>query len=309
MVQQGNSALAELSEALTSAVAAAGEVTVRVDARRRRGASGIVWKAEGLVLTADHVLERDEDIKVGLPNGEDRDATIVGRDPATDIAVLRVAGGNLKAATPGTEPKPGNLVLALGRGRQGASASMGIVSSVQGPVRTWSGGQLESFIYTDAVGYPGFSGGPLVDTQGNVLGLNTSGLFRGTSVTIPLAIAAAVGESILAGGRVRRGFLGVTTQIVEIPAALGQRAGITDETGLMVMGVVADGPADRGGLLLGDLLVSMGGAPIRNGDDLQQGVGSKEVGQTVALKVVRGGEPKELTVTIGERPQPSGRRS
>ena len=212
--------LNELSEAMVAAVEKAGAATVLVDARKRFPASGIAIAAD-LILTADHVVERDDDIKVLLPDGTELAASLAGRDPGSDLAVLRL---ERPAASPAEaapeEARVGQLVLALGRpSPEGIQASLGVVSAIGGPVRTGHGGLLERYLRTDATPYPGFSGGPLVDTAGRVVGLNTSGLGRGAALTIPAALAWGIASTLAKHGHVRRGFIGVRSQPVAIAIA------------------------------------------------------------------------------------------
>jgi S1-C subfamily serine protease len=212
--------LVELSDALADAAERAGKATVLVNARRRIPASGIAY-APDLILTADHVIEREEDITVTLADGTDVKARVVGRDAGTDLAVLKLERA---AATPAeatkTPARLGQITLVLGRpSADGIEASLGTVSAIGGPVRTSQGGMLEKYIRTDSISYPGFSGGPLVAADGTVLGLNTSGLGRGAALTIPADIAWKVAETLAKNGRIKRGYLGVRSQTVEIPGA------------------------------------------------------------------------------------------
>ncbi|HQX18168.1 MAG TPA: trypsin-like peptidase domain-containing protein, partial [Anaerolineales bacterium] len=208
----------ELSNGLTSAVEKGGASTVLVDARKRYPASGIAY-AEDLVLTADHVVTRD-DIKVILPDGKSLAATVAGRDAGSDLALLRLAEKALKPAKTSNDVKVGQLVLALGRpNTAGMQASWGIVTAISGPARTHRGGLLDEYISTETTPYPGFSGGPLVNTEGEVLGLNTSGLTQGSSLTIPAKVAWRIADELAKHGSVKRGYLGVRTQPVEIPEA------------------------------------------------------------------------------------------
>lgn len=295
--------LAGMSEELAEAVEKASDSVVRVEARRRVAASGTVWGAAGLIVTADHVLEREEDIVVTLSGGQEAPATIAGRDPGTDIALLRIEAHDLASIEQAPSPKVGRLVLALGRpGPGGTMATAGIVSAIGGPARTWRGVRLEGFIRTDALLYPGFSGGPLIDIQGRVLGISTSHLAPGASLAIPAEAVGRVVTALLQSGRVRRGFLGITSQPVVLPARLRSRLGLGQETGLLIVGVESEGPADRAGVLLGDVLVGFDGEQMRDTDDLQRMLAGDRVGQPMPLKVVRGGELRDLTVTIGERP-------
>lgn len=294
--------LKSLSDALAATVEAAGSGVVRVDARRRLPASGIVWSSEGVIVTAHHVVERDDNIGIGLPRNETVSASLVGRDPSTDLAVLRVEGADL---TPPTWAEPeslnvGHLVLGLGRPGRTVQATLGIVSALDEGWRTPAGGRVEPYLQTDLVMYPGFSGGPLVDVNGGVLGLNTSALLRGISLSVPTPTVRQVVETLLAHGRVRRGYLGVGAQPVRLPAALADQLG--QETGLLLVSVEPEGPADHAGLTLGDAIVALDGQPVRHMDELLALLGGDRVGASLPIRIVRGGQVQELTVAIGERP-------
>jgi len=294
--------LKNLSNALAATVETAGSGVVRVEARRRLPASGIVWSSDGVVITAHHVLEHDENITVGTPGGVTVPATLVGRDPTTDLAVLRVEGGDLTSPT-WAEPESlsvGHLVLGLGRPGQTVQATLGIVSALGEGWRTPAGGRVEPYLQTDLVMYPGFSGGPLVDVNGAVLGLNTSALLRGISLTVPTTTVRQVVETLLAHGRVRRGYLGVGAQPVRLPGPLADQLG--QETGLLLVSVEPEGPADNAGLTLGDTIVALDGQPVRHMDELLALLGGDRVGASLPIRIVRGGQVQELTVTIGERP-------
>jgi S1-C subfamily serine protease len=291
-----------LSDAMVAAVEKAGAATVLVDARRRLPASGIVYAAN-MVLTADHVVERDEDISVLLPDGSRFQASIAGRDPGSDLALLKVDKNILAKAEPAPqEARIGQIVLALGRpSSEGVQASFGVISSLGGPVRTGRGGLLERYLRTDAIPYPGFSGGPLVDSSGRVLGLNTSGLARGVSLTIPVALAWQVADTLAKHGFVRRGFLGVRSQPVKIPAAQQNSLGREQASGLLLVGVEGNSPAEAGGLIVGDILVAIAGQPVTDPDELLARLAGEVVGNPTQVEILRGGQPANLTVTIGER--------
>ncbi len=293
--------LKELSTALAETVESAGKGVVRVEGRRRMGASGFVWGTDGLIVTANHVLERDEDIKVGLAGGNKVEAEFVGRDPTTDLAVLRVEGADLTPSDT-TEPDAisvGNLVLALGRPGKTVQATLGIVSALGKTWRTRAGGQIDRYLQTDVVMYPGFSGGPLVDASGNIVGLNTSALTRGVTVSIPVPTVASVTEALVTHGRVRRGHLGIGAQVVRLPDGIEKDAG--QESGLIIVSVESKSPAETGGIMFGDTVVAFNDTSIRHMDDLLAELTGDTVGQIVKLRVIRGGELKELTVTIGDR--------
>jgi S1-C subfamily serine protease len=299
-VKESSDLLAALSDGMADAVEKISKSVVRVNGRRRRPASGVVY-AQNAVLTASHVLEREEDLSVVTADGRTLPAKFVGRDPSSDLAVLSVEGLDVEAALAGGEPRIGQLALAVGSpGRgDGSRASLGVVSSVGGPMRTWRGPRLERYIQTDATPYPGFSGGPLADARGNVLGIMTTGLARGAALAIPADIAWRVAKTIEERGSLKRGYLGILSQPVQLPD--GQRLGLTQRGGLLVVGVEDGSPADRGGLIIGDILATLDGQPVEDTEDLLVLLTGERVGREVPVKVVRGGELQELQVTVGER--------
>lgn len=300
--------LQDLSDALVTTVKAAGTSLVRVEARRRLPASGIVWSADGLIVTAHHVIRRDTNIPVGLPDGETVEAALIGRDPSTDLALLRAEAQDL---TPPTWAEPdtlavGHMVLALGRPGQTVQATLGIVSALGGSWRTRHGGQVDHYLQTDVVMYPGFSGGPLVSAAGQVIGINTSALVRGTSLALPTPTVRRVVETLLAHGQVRRGFLGVGAQPVSLPEALAET--LKQETGLLLVSVEPDSPAEQGGLFLGDTLIALDGQPVRHPDDLLAFLSGDKIGATASIRILRSGQVQEVEVVIGERSAKATRR-
>ena len=293
--------LSNLSAALADVADRGGQGVVRVEARRRLPASGIIWSADGLVVTAHHVVRRDDNISVGLPDGRAVSATLVGRDPTTDLAVLRAEATDLTpvAWVAPDELRVGHIVLALGRPGRTIQATLGIVSALGDEWRTPAGGKLDRYLQTDVVMYPGFSGGPLVDAAGQVLGLNTSALLRGVSLTVPAPTVRRVVEALQAHGRMRRGFLGVGAQAVRLPEAVARQVG--QETGLLLVSVNPGGPAEKAGLLLGDTIVSLDDHPVRHMDDLLALLSAERVGVTTSVRFVRGGQVQEQSVVIGGR--------
>jgi len=293
--------LEALSEGMADAVERIGPSVVQVNGRRRRAASGIVYAA-GRVLTASHVVEREEDLSVSTHDGRSMEARFLGRDPSTDLAVLEVAGLDGPVAEPAAGgARGGQISLAVARpSREGVRASSGIVSAVGGPLRTGRGTMLERYVQTDATPYPGFSGGPLVDTGGAVIGVTTLGLARGVVLAVPSETAWRVAGTLEERGTIKRGYLGILSQPVRLPSA--QRAGLGDQRGgLLVVGVEDGSPADRGGALVGDILVSLDAAPIADTDELQALLTGDRAGREVPVGVVRGGELQTLRVTVGER--------
>lgn len=296
------STLTDFSNGLTGAVEKGGAGTILVDARKRYPASGIAYAAD-LVLTADHVVTRDEDLRVITADGKTISASLAGRDPGSDLALLRLAE---KVLTPAkvadASAKVGQLVLALGRPDQsGVQASWGIITAIGGPARTGRGGLLDEYIQTETTSYPGFSGGPLVNTDGEVLGLNTSGLTHGSALTIPVKFAWRIADALAKHGSVKRGYLGVRTQSVDIPDAARTALKREQEHGLLVLWLEEKGPAEQGGLLVGDILVAVSGQPVGEPDDLFAALNTDTVGKSIAVEVLRGGRPETVKVTVGER--------
>ncbi|HET9847766.1 MAG TPA: trypsin-like peptidase domain-containing protein [Candidatus Dormibacteraeota bacterium] len=288
----------DLSREIADLVERSSSSLVTVDARRGRAASGVVW-ANNLVLTADHALEHEDEIKV-LTGSSSLPASVAGRDPGTDLAVLKVDGLTATAATRGTSAglRPGHLVLAIGRPGQ-VQVTIGIVSGMSGAYRSWRGGQVERLIETTAELLPGFSGGPLLDAEGKIVGINSWNFGRGVSRALPIETAARVVESLRAHGRIRRAYLGVGTQPVRLAEALATQVG--QSTGLLVVTVEPGGPAASAGFLQGDTIVSIDGDAVRHLDDLFNAVRRLEVGSTHRLRVIRAGELKDISLTAAER--------
>ena len=296
--------LSNLSEALAAAVETAGPSIVRVEARRRLPASGIVWSADGVIVTAHHVVEQDDNIGIGLADGQTVSATLVGRDPTTDLAVLRIQGTQIAGLKPpawvsAESLKVGHLALTLGRPASNVMATFGIVSALKKDWRTPAGGEFDYYLQTDALMYPGFSGGPAVDANGQFIGMNTSAILRGITLTVPAGTLHRVVETLLTHGHVRRGYLGVSAQAVRLPAGLATQ--LDQETGLLLGSVEADSPAERGGLFMGDTVVAVDGQPVRHLDDLLDLLSGDRVGRSVPIRIVRGGQISDVGVVIGEQ--------
>jgi serine protease Do len=296
--------LREFSRELAELVARAGRHVVTVNGRPRLPGSGIVWTEDGLIVTSDHALEIEEGLTVSLPDGRQVEAALVGRDAGTDVALLRVQAEGLEPA-PRAEglPEVGSLVLAVTRpGGRGLTASAGVVSGRLQPWRSWRGASPENLIQTDVTLYPGFSGSPLVDAEGQVTGMNTSILTRGSGAAVPVATVEGVVQALLAHGRVRAGYLGIGTRPVPLPRALATSLGLSQGRGLLVVGVEAGSPAERGGILFGDVLLALDGQPVVDGEDLRSLLGPDSIGREARVELIRAGERREVTVTVGERP-------
>lgn len=301
---QSTTALQQLSDNLADAVEQAGAWTVTVNARRRFPATGIVWSDDGLIVTANHVVEVDDEITVGLADGRTANAKLLGRDPSSDLALLKIEGGGL-TSPPRTsaEPRPGNLALAIGRpGPSGPMASFGVISVVSSFSRRGGKEHNDQFIRADVAMLPGFSGGPLVDAGGNLLGLNSSHFGRGGGLTITTAVIDRVVAALKTHGKIRRGFLGIGAQGVPIPASLAAAAGgVTQENGLVIVSLEQGGPAETSGVLIGDIILSINNRSVGSVEELQDVLADDLVGQTVNLNLIRGGNAQTLAVTVAER--------
>ena len=299
------SPLLGLSNDLAGAVQQAGGAVVAVNARQRVPSSGIHW-SPGVIVTSDHTVDRDEEITVTLADGRTVPATLAGRDPSTDIAILKVQGVEASTADIGDSSAlaVGQMVLAVGRpGEHGLSASYGVISALSGNWSTYRGGQIDQFVRPDLTFYPGFSGGPLVNARGQIVGMNTSGLTRGLGVTIPASTVNRVADQLLSKGRIARGYLGLGFQPVHLPDSLKNTLNLSSNGGLIVVTVEQGGPAEQAGMFIGDVLVALDNSPITDIDAVQSMLGTDRVGKAISARVVRGGVLADVAITVAERPQ------
>ncbi|MGZ8457238.1 MAG: S1C family serine protease [Gemmatirosa sp.] len=303
--------LEQLSTDLADATAQAARSVVAVHARRRIPASGVLWRP-GVVVATNHTVHKDEDVRVALPDGTRARGTVAGRDPSTDLCNLRLDGEDqpADAATPATlaaDPlRVGQLVLAVGRPGADATAALGFVSAVGPAWRTWQGGQIDRLVRLDIAIQDGFSGSALVDGAGRVAGINTSALSRSAALAIPAATVERVVAHLLAGGRTRRGWLGIGAQAIRLPEPVRRElaaAGRDQSQALMLVAIEPASPADRAGLLLGDILLALADAPTEDVTDVLSALGPESVGTTIPAQVLRAGERRIVTITVEEQPQ------
>lgn len=296
----------ELSSELTERVRQAAASVVRVGGRRRGSSSGVIWSADGAVVTAHHGLERDEEIEVGLPSGEAVSAEVVGRDPSTDLAVVRARAAGLSPAAFGGAPlEVGQLVLAVTRPGRGPRAALGLVSRLGDGWRTSAGGKLDRYVELDLGLHPGFSGGLVLDLAGRGLGLASAGLVRGQPLAVPAATLRRVVGALLEHGAVRRGYLGVASLPVPLPPPVARQCG--QPSALLLTGVEEGSPAAQAGLLLGDLLLAFDGAPLGDMGDLWPLLEEERIATAARLRLWRAGALVEATVTVGARGGGPGR--
>jgi S1-C subfamily serine protease len=295
------STLAEISNDMGTLVERAGLSVVRMEARRRFPASGIVWSSDGMIVTANHVLRRDDNIGIGFADGGTAQAQVVGRDPSTDLALVKVDAADLPVleTVDDEEVVVGNIVLALGRPGRTVQATLGIVSALGSGWHTPRGGQVDRYLQTDVLMYPGFSGGPLVSASGALLGLNSSAIMQGVSIALPVITVKRVVDTLQQHGRVRRGYLGVSTQVVRLQDDVREELG--QKSGLLVIAVEPGSPAEAAGLKIGDTIVKMDITVIRRHEDLMAELMQANLDEKTPMTIVRGGEVQTINVKIGER--------
>ncbi|MGH9353402.1 MAG: S1C family serine protease [Terriglobia bacterium] len=318
--------LQEFSNATASAVEQASQAVVALNSRRHMLAAGVHWR-EGLIVTANHTVRREGEIQALLPDGRTASATLVGRDPSTDLALLRApsAGLGLPAMGDPAALKVGHVVLAVGRVETGPRASLGVIGVLGAAWKTWQGGQIDQLIRLGFELHPTLSGGMLADTAGRCLGINTTGLshslgvsisgylyggmgFPGITglphslgVTIPAATVNRVVDLLLKKGRIPRGYLGVGLSPVEIPAALQSRLALPETRGLIVQHVEAGGSAEEAGILMGDILVRLNSEPVAGIRELRSLLSAEVVGTSAKAVVIRAGALAELDIMVAER--------
>jgi S1-C subfamily serine protease len=292
--------LIDLSNQLADAVESAGASVVQVYGHRRPG-SGLVY-AEDVVLTTARALGGEDGLHVRTHDGTARDAQLAGWDPATNLAVLRVANLGLPASRVSTTPpRVGHLAVALARSWSNVlTASTGIVSVIGGPLPTGRRHAIDQVIRTTAPMHDGFSGGAFLDAGGALIGVATAARIRGFGVVIPAAIAWKTAATVLEHGSVKRGYLGIAAQSVRLPD--DQRPSADRSTALLAVGITPGSPAAAAGVLVGDVIADFDGRPVGSPEDLLDLLGGR-TGQTVTLRVVRGGTSQDVAIAVGERPE------
>jgi S1-C subfamily serine protease len=288
----------ELSNALAGAVERAAGSVFAVHGRPRLPSTGVQWRG-GLIVTANHTVEAAREVTLTAPGGRSLPAEIAGRDPGLDIAVLRAHVDGLPVADVGEDDdvRIGHLVLALGAGPR---ASAGIISALD--LRGGGHAAAGDILVVDLTLYPGFSGGPLVDVRGRVLGITTSGASRHLQCAVRAAAVSQLVEQVVRRGRIPRAYLGIATQPVELPDALRERLSLAQRTALVVVSVNDGSPASTAGVIIGDVVIAIAGHVIAQPEDLAGALRPDRVGSIVTVSLLRGGELREVEVTVGERP-------
>lgn len=302
--------LESLSGALVTAVDQAAAWVAAVHARRRIPSTGVLWRG-GLVVAADHTVRTDDEVAITLAGGSEARGQIVGRDPGTDLCLLRLGADAPATAPASIDDAPlrvGALALSVGRPGRDVTAALGMVSAVGPAWRTASGGRVDQFVHLDMSIYDGYSGSPLVTAAGRVTGICTSGLSRGTALVVPAVTVTRVVDALVKhGGTLRRGFLGIGTQLVQLPDALRLHlapiGGRVPTTGLMIVSVQPGSPADRGGILLGDVLIGLGEDAIEDPRDVLAALGAETIGRSLRATVIRAGRSTEVMVAVAPHPR------
>jgi S1-C subfamily serine protease len=298
---------ATLSKELAETTAKAGAHAVAVHTESRGSSSGVIWRP-GIIVTAEHVLQRDEDIQLTLPDGNVAAAKLVGRDPSTDIAVLRCEQANTIVSSFGDTATlhPGNVTLVVGRTRvSGPMAALAFVSMVANERRLWGGLSLSPYVRLDVALHHTAVGGAVVDADGRVAGIATPKFAPTGALALPVAIVNRVVDALLAQGRIPRGYLGVGLQPVRLPENLRETLQRREKTAAIVLEVEPGGPAHNAGVVIGDILLSLNTKPVARLEDVQAHLHGENIGKSVAARFLRGGAPRDVTIAIAERPNGS----
>lgn len=284
--------LSQLSEALAGAVAAASPRVVSVQGGRRWGISGVIWRT-GLVVTAHEGLEGDDEFEVTLASGDTTKGELIGRDPSTDVALLKLETPAFADWPAAPAPKTGSIALAVGRGDNSPIAAFGLVSETGPEWRSMRGGLIDQRIYLGLRLSSRGEGGAVIAPDGTLIGLAVTGPRR-RALVIPAATVERAVSALGAKGYVARGYLGVS---------LHPLAGKGEEGGAIVVAIEADSPAAKAGFVIGDIITTWNGEPVNSVYAVSQRLGTDAVGKAVKLGLTRGGSPIDVTVTIGERPR------
>ena len=291
--------LEKLSTELSGIVRNLSESIVLVQGRRSPS-SGIVWE-KNMIVTADHLLPRQDEVQIGTFSGETITAVVAGRDPGTDLALLKTTS-ELKAVEKDTSQlETGQLAVSVGRANRGRLlAVFGIISGSDGPYRNWRGGTLDRFIRLDISPFPGFSGSALVLSNGKVGGMNTSAFSRHFGLTIPASNIDRLVERLSKKGSIGKPYLGLMMQPVRIPKQLQEQS--QTEIGLLVVGTEEASPAEQAGIMIGDIVVRLNEKNVNSLDEIFDLLHVDAIGKEVKIAVLRAGKLQELGIKVGERP-------
>jgi S1-C subfamily serine protease len=293
-----------ISNALAEATEKAAKHAVAVHSGARGSTSGVIWRA-GLIVTAEHAVRREEEVQVTLPDGKGARAKVVGRDPSTDLVLLKCeeAAGPATTVADGASFKSGQLVLVVGRTRaSGPVAALGIVSLVAGERKLWGGEAISPYVRLDVALQGIAMGGAVVNANGEIVGIATPKFAPVGALAVTVSTVNRVVDALLAKGRIPRGYLGVGMQPVRLPDKLRESLQRQEKTAVMVLEVEPDGPADKGGVVIGDILIGMNGSPVMRLEDVQVHLLGEQIGKTLRAEFLRGGAKRETSIVVAERP-------
>jgi len=296
------SSLVSLSNELASLVESSAAPVVAVHGRPRFNSSGVHW-SPGIVVTAEHTLRHDDDIVVRTGAGDELRAEIAGRDPGTDLAVLRIKDLTIPIAPKSEDSghRPGDLIVAVGRNKNSANAALGVISSLGAASQTWRGGKLDQVIRLDIALHPVASGGAVVDSSGKLIGIATPILSRAAVFAVPNATVERVVQALLAHGRLPQGYLGAGLQPIRLPEHLTKSLGLAIGGGLMTVSVDQNAPAGKAGLMIGDVLFELNNQFVDRPEAVRPLL-AESVGKTISARILRGGKLVNLEIAVAERP-------
>jgi serine protease DegQ len=295
--------LIEFSNTLVRATEQAAASVVAVHTESRGSSSGVIWRP-GVIVMAEHALRRDEEIQVTLPDARVVSATLAGRDPSMDLAVLNCPDAGSASPERGDAGaiRPGSITLVVGRTRaSGPVAALGVVSLVVAERQTWSGSSLAPYVRLDVSLQPTAVGGAVVDAHGKIVGIASPRFARFGAIAIPSPTVDRIAETLLRKGRIPRGYLGVALQPVRLPGHLRQSLQHNEKTAVIVLEVEEDGPAHKAGIVIGDILISLAGQPISRPENVHAQLAGENIGKPLSARIVRGGAVKNVTITVGDR--------
>jgi len=292
-----------ISNALAEATEKAGAFTVAVHTEARGSSSGVIWRP-GLIVTAEHALRRDEEIQVTLASGKVVAAKLQGRDPSTDIALLKCEEAPTAALLGDSGSlRAGQLALVVGRTRaSGPVAALGCVSLMANERRMWGGAAISPYVRLDVGLQRTAVGGAVVNANGQVVGFATPKFAPAGALALPVTTVNRVVDALLAKGRIARGYLGVGLQPVRLPENLCETLQRREKTAAIVLEVEADGPAHKAGVVIGDIFIALNGKPVMRLEDVHAHLHGEQIGKTLAAESLRGGVRREVSIVVGERP-------
>jgi len=293
-----------VSNALAEATEKAAQHTVAVHTGARGSTSGVIWRA-GLIVAAEHGVRRDEEMQVTLPDGKVRSAKVVGRDPSTDLAVLKCDDANIAVTAVADEAslKAGQLMLVVGRTRvSGPVAALGIVSLVALERRLWGGGAISPYVRLDVTLQGIAIGGAVVSPGGEIVGIATPKYAPAGALAVTAPTVNRVVDALLTKGYIPRGYLGVGLQPVRLPEQVREALQRQEKSAAMVLEVEPEGPADKAGVLIGDILIGINEKPVMRLEDVQAHLHGEQIGKTLRAEFLRGGVKREASIVVAERP-------